>query len=442
MSHARLVALSLLASAAATIWAPPTRAQAPAFPLKSSASGRYLVDSANIPFFYQADTPWMILRLPPDDARHYIDDRRNRGFTALQIQLTGFMDMRDHAGEAPFLGDHDLTRPNEAYFAHADALIRDASDRGFALAIAPLWSGCCGEGWTGTDKDGRLKPLDAAGPEAAHRLGQWIGQRYARFPNILWIMGGDHNPDQSQAVIDALARGIHEAAPHQLITVHNAPDHASADFYDAAPWLTLNAAYSYRELQAPVFREWSRDDHKVRPIFLSESGYELEANDKRPGTPFRIRRQAYASVLNGALVGHAYGHRDIWPFTPRWREALNDPGARHLAHVKTLFASRPWWSLVPDQGNAFVTSDRGAVADDGYVSAARSDDGLLAILYIPNGRAVSLNREPLKGPSSALWFDPTDGSTRPADGTDRFTPPGPNAAGESDWVLVLQRPAH
>lgn len=444
MSFTRFALALLGLLAAAPVWAGSPRADTPAFPLRVSHNGRHLVDSAGVPFFYHADTPWMLLQLTPDDARHYLDDRRARGFTALQIQLTGFMEMRAHAGERPFLGENDLSRPNEAYFGHADELIRDATERGFFLAIAPLWSGCCGEGWAGAEKDGRPKPLDAAGPEAARRLGSWMGKRYRKSPNILWIMGGDHDPGRSFNVIDALARGIHEAAPEQLMTVHNAPDHSSADFYNASDWLGVNAAYSYRELHAPVFREWSRAD-KVRPIFLIESGYEHEANDKRPGTPSRIRRQAYGAVLNGSLAGHAYGHRDIWRFNPRWREALNDPGARQLAHVKALFATRRWWTLAPDQGDTFVTTGRGAIGEDGYVSAARSADGTLAILFFPEKRAVDLDLARLGGPSKALWFDPTDGSTRPADapaanGRSRFTPPGPNASGDSDWALVLERP--
>lgn len=445
--------ISGVAGAAGMSWAawPSRGGTAPpatdaTFPLRVSDDGRHLVDAKGKPFFYHADTPWMLLRLKPDAARDYLDDRRARGFTALQVQLTGFMDMRDHAGETPFLGDHDLGRPNEAYFAHADALLRDATDRGFLLAVAPLWSGCCGEGWAGAEKDGRPKPLDAAGPEAARHLGRWVGERYAKFPNILWVMGGDHDPERSFDAIDALAGGIHEAAPGHLMTAHNTPDHSSADFYNGSPWLTLNAAYSYRELAAPVFREWGRAG-KVRPVFLSESGYEHEANDKRPGTPFRLRRQAYAAVLNGALAGHAYGHRDIWTFAPRWREALDDIGARQMAHVKALFATRPWWALVPDQGDAFVTAGRGNLGEDGYVSAARSDDGTLAILYLPEGRPVTLDISRLRPERgiTARWFDPTDGQLAPAegspvraDGPRPFAPPPKNGAGERDFVLILE----
>jgi hypothetical protein len=44
---------------------------------------------------------------------------------------------------------------------------------------------------------------------------------------------------------------------------------------------------------------------------------------------------------------------------------------------------------------------------------------------------------------SARWFDPTDGSfvTAPGEaqgGKQSFTPPPQNAAGDGDWVLVLE----
>lgn len=418
-------------------------AAAPSFPLKASPDGRYLVDARNRPFFYQADTPWMLFRLGPEEVDEYLNDRRARGFTALQIMLTGFMDMRTRDGLTPFGRDNNLGHPNESYFARADAIIKKATDKGFVLAIAPLWSGCCGEGWTG-QFNGKWKPLNVNGPSKAREFGRWLGARYAAFPNLIWIMGGDHNPDQSFEVICELAAGIHEMAPHQLMTVHNAPDNSSAAFYDEMPWLGLDAAYSYRELQGPVYREWSRPKN-VRPILLLESGYEHEANDGRQGTPFRVRRQVYAAVLNGALVGTAYGHRDIWRFSDQWRTALADPGATQVGLAQRFFSGRPWWKLEPDQGDGLVAEGRGKVDADDYVSAARAADGTLVIAYLPTARPVTVDMARLAGRVKAVWYDPTDGSDRVIDGTPlanhgirQFTPPGRNAAGESDWVLVLE----
>lgn len=413
------------------------------FPLKISVNHRYLVDSKNKPFFYMADTPWMLLKLSPEEVDDYLNDRKARGFTALQIMITGFMDMKTRDGQTPFDAEHDLSHVNEAYFAYADKVIQKATDKGFLLTIAPLWSGCCGEGWAGMF-DGKLKPLNVNGPQKARAYGQFLGARYANYKNIVWLMGGDHNPDQSFHLICNIAEGIHENAPKHFITVHNAPDSSSAAFYDDQPWLTLNGAYSYQELQTPVYKEWSRTKN-VRPILLLESGYEHESNDGRGGIPFRIRRQAYEAVLNGALLGTAYGHRDIWKFNNKWRTGLADPGATQVGLSQQFFSSHSWWKLEPDQGDELITDGRGKLQANDYVSAARASDGTLVIAYLPTSRPISINMARLTGSVKSSWLDPTDGSIKPSigspfanSGIQSFTTPGRNASGDNDWVLVLE----
>jgi hypothetical protein len=125
------------------------RAQAKtSFPLQVGQNRRHLVDARGTPFLYQADTPWMIfLKLTEAEAKDYIARRREQGFNALQVQLTGFLGMTNRAGELPFDGTppaQDFTRPNEKFFAQVDRVMREARRQGMLLAIAPLWSGCCG----------------------------------------------------------------------------------------------------------------------------------------------------------------------------------------------------------------------------------------------------------------------------------------------------------
>jgi len=37
----------------------------------------------------------------------------------------------------------------------------------------------------------------------------------------------------------------------------------------------------------------------------------------------------------------------------------------------------------------------------------------------------------------AAWVDPASGARRPVPMAATFTPPGPNAAGDGDWLLLL-----
>ena len=155
-------------------------AAAPSFPLQPSPDRRCLVDSKGAPFFYSADTPWMIFtKLTEAEAKSYIAHRKQQGFTALQVTLTGFLGMTNLAGELPFAGtplEQDFAQPNERFFAHVDSVVREAGRQGMLLAIAPAWSGCCGEGWAGKEKDGSPKPMNRNGVEKSRECCRYLAR--------------------------------------------------------------------------------------------------------------------------------------------------------------------------------------------------------------------------------------------------------------------------
>lgn len=62
-----------------------------------------------------------------------------------------------------------------------------------------------------------------------------------------------------------------------------------------------------------------------------------------------------------------------------------------------------------------------------------------------NGKTMTANLDKMGAPVTARWFDPTsgelktiEGSPFPNTGSREFVPPAMNAAGENDWVLVLE----
>src|ERR1700761_5302186 len=64
----------------------PTRA--PAFPLKPSPNGRYLVDRDGRPFLIVGDSPQaLIVQLSVRQAGHFFADRERAGFNSLWINL-------------------------------------------------------------------------------------------------------------------------------------------------------------------------------------------------------------------------------------------------------------------------------------------------------------------------------------------------------------------
>jgi hypothetical protein len=194
---------------------------------------------------------------------------------------------------------------------------------------------------------------------------------------------------------------------------------------------------------------------------LGESGYEEESNDGRGGSTHRVRRQAYGAILSGALAGHAFGNKHLWRCDDDWQKALDSPGSQHMVHVRNLFTSIPWHNLIPDdqypppppefadaayavRSKQLITAGRGVYGEDDYVPAAVAGDESFALVYLPVARPVTINLGRLAGNVNAWWYDPTSGARTAIAGAGtakqfhEFTAPKTNAAGDADWVLVLQ----
>ena len=443
----QIVLALLAASCGASV-----RAAEPKFPLKLSENRRHLVDQGGMPFLYNADTPWMLFtKLTVPEAKEYIPRRKEQGFTALQVILTGFLGMTNLAGELPYAGtppEHDFAQPNEKFFAHVDRVVAEAQRQGMLLAIAPAWSGCCGEGWAGKEKDGALKPLNANGAEKSRELGRWLGQRYGKFDNILWLLGGDNDPHNARAEIRALSLGLKDTAPRQLITYHAASTHSSTDVWPAdEPWLDVSMVYSYfrgfnkawNKNQPDIYEVSHAEFPKipVRPFFLGESTYEGEHGDW--GSALQARKQAYWAVLGGGF-GHAYGSPN-WHLRDDWRKVVALPGAESLRHLRHLFTVRPFFELEPDVKNTVTVGGQGRYATNDWATTARARDGRFVIAYLPSPRALEIDLSKVAGKQARVsWMDAATGEMHPGgtvatQGVKKFSPP--EADKQKDWVLIL-----
>src|ERR1043166_9346660 len=123
---------------------------APAFPLKASANGRYLVDQNNVPFQMIGDSPQaMIGNLSEGDAAYFIANRAMYGIDALWINLlcdsytACNADDTTFDGIAPFTTPGDLSTPNPAYFNRAADMINLAAAKGMVVLLDPIETG----GW-------------------------------------------------------------------------------------------------------------------------------------------------------------------------------------------------------------------------------------------------------------------------------------------------------
>ena len=421
------------------------------YPLKASANNRYLVD--------QHDSA------VPDDRRFstgtywkFVGDRSGDvhrqstgyGINALWINLlcndsTGCKsDGTTFDGIAPFTEPGNLSTPNSAYFRRADAMIRVAATYGMTVILDPIET----TGW--------LNILKANGVAGAFAYGQYLGQRYKEFPNLIWMHGNDFQSwrdPMHDALVQAVARGIRSMDPNHLHSVElNFPTSGSLDDPSWAPVIELNAAYTYYPTYAQVLKEYNRADFK--PVFLVEANYEFEHNPNTDGgSTQNLRRQSYWTMLSGA-AGQLYGSLYTWQFPPEWQTYLDTSGISQLSYLGRLFTPRKWYDLVPDQDHAVVTKGRGRYSTTGsittntYATSAWTPDSSLVITYLPTIRTIAIDMSKLAGITTARWFDPTNGSYVAAEGSpfvnagDRqFTPPGNNSAGDGDWVLVLEAAA-
>ncbi len=405
-------------------------ADAPAYPVRISPSRRYLADAKGVPYLIHGDTAWsLISALSAEEVEQYLANRARKGFNSLIVNLIEhkFNGPLNRCGQAPFLVPGDLTTPNEKYFQFADWAIRKAGEHGIQVFLAPIYLGYPSL----TDDEGWFYEALATGVEGCREWGRYVGGRYAAFDNIVWLMGGDRNPGQALDHVDAIVAGIKEFDTRHLFTAHTHPECSPVIEYAHGGWVDVNCTYTYEIVHRKLLADYNRQP--VRPFFLIESSYEGEHNS----SPVQIRRQAYWAILCGGC-GQFMGNNPIWLYNSSWQEAMDAQGSRDMVHVKALFASRPWYGLVPDQKHEVITAGLGEFRGLDYLAAARTYDGGTVIAYVPTARTVTVELSRICAQAvRAWWFDPRTGESQTAgefaaDACRQFTPPA-----HGDWVLVL-----
>ena len=408
------------------------------FPLRVEAGKRHLIDAQGRPFMIHGDAPWSLMVQPTRaEVDRYLEDRRVRGFNAVLVNIIEHQ-FSDNApnnifGRGPFLTPGLFSTPNEAYFAHVDYVISKAAEKGILVILTPAYMGSGGgsEGW--------YQEMTSVlnGPVVLRSYGQYLATRLRAHDNILWVHGGDFNPPE-KTLVQAIANGITDIETKWLHTFHGGRGTSALDFLGTSePWLTVNATYVHiDDVVAEAFTEYSRS---TMPFFQIEARYENESG----AGGHEVRQQAYQAVLSGA-TGQVIGNFPLWRFASGWPAALNSAGSRSLIHLRALLEARAWHLLVPDQTGAVLTAGVSAGVD--RAATARASDGSFVLAYTPSVRPLTLDITQLAGPNVvARWYDPTNGaftaiagSPFTASGPRTFTPPSANAAGDGDWVLVLE----
>ncbi|KAF4632564.1 hypothetical protein G7Y89_g5555 [Cudoniella acicularis] len=460
------------------------------YPISPSGNGRHFVTKKGDPFFWQADTGWLLFhRLNLTQVETYLDDRASKGFNiVLAVGLTQLGDEDPNRnGDLPLLNG-DPTKPNEPYWEYIDTVVQMAWGKGIRIAMVPAW------GYYVHVSNNVAGSINASN---AKDFGNWIGKRYPGLPKLLvadtnpywtnktavssdYTSGGVHSPYSFTdyiPVYDEMAAGLIEGeGANAQITTHSTnqwfeggPIALASAFFGNKQWLTFDSSQSGHSNYAPnaPIPWWNAAKgyepvelmyatKPARPALDNEAHYENRYINGKPINPYwnasDVRTGSYQAVFSGA-AGLTYGADNVMQFyipglfTPAgsgpaisWATDIHLPGSSQMQYIKKVILDRSASPLnrIPDQ--SIIVGDTGT--DGTHLVATRDVDGKWLAVYTPTGAAFTIDTGKLQTGKkiTASWFDPLDGSYARCvwngEGKSVFTPPTNGT--HVDWVLVLE----
>jgi hypothetical protein len=431
-------------------------------PVRISKSHRYLEHYDGTPFFWLGDTWWMGLshRLHfPDEFSQLASDRKQKGFTVIQIVAGLYPDMFPFdprgANEAGYPWETNYSHIRPEYFDAADKRFQHLIDQGLTPCIVGAW--------------GYFMPW--MGVEKAKAHWRYLIARYGAMP-VVWCAAGEANLpwylapgfpyDDRQQVAQwtEVMRYIRATDPfHRPLTIHptgigrlsarNATEDSNLLDVDM-----LQTPHGQRDAVAPTIKtvRESYGDKPVMPVINGEASYEM-LSDSLP-TEW-TRRMFWLCMMNGA-AGHTYGANGIWqnnrPGDPHgksphggtygtisWIDAMRLPGSQQLSFGKKLLTRFEWQKFQPHPNWAVFTNS----TDQTFGPQSTGIPDEVRILYVPEPRIVLARELGNDRRWSASYFDPVTGETSKIEtitankeGSWICSPP---TGCKHDWVLVLEK---
>lgn len=412
-------------------------------PLQVARDGRHFEHRDGTPFLWLADTWWKCLakRLPWSAFRTMTEDRRSKGFNAVQIVCGPYPDeaMMEprwaNEGGLPYQ-TKDFSMVNPRYFEYADRRIAHLVNSGIVPVIVGGW---------GRPQAGGISTLQQVGLDGFRRHWRHLIARYAAYP-VVWIVGGEARDEYGPW--GELARSVKQGDPFQNPLCYHAPADPRTAIKDNQIFDFDMVAIGHEGLQTAAasleLLKSCRDRAPRRPALCGEACYEGHMQ-----TNFAdIQRYLFWSMMLSGAAGHTYGAAGVWqasvPGDPgidpvydwtTWDEGMAYPGSAQLGLGKRLLEKFPWHRCEP----------RPDWAEPG--SFAAGIPGVLRIVYQPKRGIYNWTGPVVHGidpgrPYVATYHDPATGRQFPAGTTGtaggRFE--APRLPSPQDWVLILERP--
>jgi hypothetical protein len=440
---------------------------------------RHFADTLGNPVLLIGDSPQNLpQKLTIDQMRTYFADCRSKGINLCWVCIDGqptdrAVDMApiDKKGNPEFIAggipnNWDVSHVNLRYFSQTiDSMLILAENYGIYINLMPM-SQCY---WSSAN-------ITANSPKKCFNYGAWLGNRYKKQRNILWIFGNDNLDSSRQCPI---ARGILSTGDNHLMSIHvfnpkiwgsdphNDAKGESGNFFKHLPnstmgWVTYNNLYSDMQVfNQPhfIYHEYMKTD--IMPILMTEGPYQKLSGYKWQVATNQVERGLnYRVALGGGFGGsYTYGCDWLQKATIPWDNYLNRGSRPHIKFFSDLFKKRSWWNLKPDWNRTFLTATTlnggSEIENDNYTMAAYDTAyGKLGVVYCTAIQTVTIDLSKMSGPVVVRWYDPTTGHYTNISGSpfantapQQFTTPDivhteintdDSAETSNDWVLVVE----
>ena len=443
------------AAAALTPCSVAPRPGAGLFATSVNGTTKRIEDQNGDPWFGVGDSAWSLVgQLSRTDITGYMEGIAARGFNLILFSAPEpyYTDntpaYRNQSGDLPFTGQPFQSTLNGPYWQVVDHAVDEAARLGITCIIVPQYSGY-------TDgQDGWSLAVEAAYDADPQNLSDYadaLGDRYASYPNIIWMLGHDRIPTQKfKAASRLMALRLQARTDHMVIHGgwNDGGGHSTGDIDwngVAGPDIAtdFDTVYVYDEdTAAATAAAWASKTN----IFL-EGKYEQEQGQGLGDQTLREQMwQAFLSGASAAFLGnnprwHFDSGREIYPYSGTWEQSVTDStynrGTVHAGHMADFIATLTGvLDTVPDTGSTFVRAG----------TAFGRFDPSLGVVYAEGTAQITLDTTELAGTSSARIrrFDPTNGSfttvavSEPQSPSRIIDHPGANSAGGTDYVYVVE----
>ena len=424
--------------------------------LKVSNNNRFLQHENGTPFFWLAETAWLLpSRSNRDEVDYFMNVTQKNGYNVVQISTLHTIPAMNVYGQWALPNGFDFKNIDRAgeynYWQHVDYIVEAAQKKGMYVGIVCVW------GSPVQDKQMSV--------EDAKKYGKFLAERYKKYPNIIWFIGGDIRGDVEPEVWQALAKTIRAIDSDHLMTFHPRGRTISTTWFNNEPWLDFNMFQSghrrYNQRKGdgdyPIeenteedgwrFVERSLAVQPLKPVLDGEPSYEdiphgLHDADERYWQAEDVRRYGYWSVFAGSF-GHNStmqmlrpGYLASFGAKKPWWEAIHDPGCQQMKYLKKLMLAFPFFDRVPDQ-SIIIVGTNGLQYE--RVIATRGNDYML--IYNYTNRKVEIDLTKISGAKKkAWWYSPVNGSVEFVgefdNGKHAFIHDSGYRAG-NDWVLIV-----